>query len=354
MMKAGIVGMGVMGSSLALALHQAGWEVSLFDQGSGDNNCSLAAAGLLTPFSELDKAHPLIIDLGQESIQSCWPRMIESLSDPIYFERSGTMILSHPQDQAEWNLYSRRLLIQCEVGSLDYQSLVHDDLIALEPELSKFDTGYYFPQEAHIDSQSLIKSLKNHLQEQGVKFFFNTPISSIEARLIISPSSSYKFDWVFDCRGLGAQSVFSDLRPVRGELMALHAPDVHLNRPIRLLHPRYSLYIVPRPGDIYLVGASEIEAEDYSPISVRTTLELLTAAYYVHPGFIEARLINTVTHCRPTLSTHLPKIRYEDGLVSINGLYRHGYLIAPALAEEVLRGINTQCQRLDYPTIWEF
>lgn len=172
--------------------------------------------------------------------------------------------------------------------------------------------------------------------------------------MIISSSRSYQFDWVFDCRGLGAQSVFSDLRPVRGELIALHAPDVHLNRPIRLLHPRYSLYIVPRPGDIYLIGASEIEAEDYSPISVRTTLELLTAAYYVHPGFIEARLINTVTHCRPTLSTHLPRIQYEDGLVSINGLYRHGYLIAPALAEEVLRGINTQCQRLDYPTIWEF
>ncbi|WP_342219634.1 FAD-dependent oxidoreductase [Rickettsiella endosymbiont of Miltochrista miniata] len=73
MMQAGIVGMGIMGRLLALALHNLGWQVTLFDDQQGDSNCSSAAAGLLTPFSECDKADRVIFQLGQESVTSYWP-----------------------------------------------------------------------------------------------------------------------------------------------------------------------------------------------------------------------------------------------------------------------------------------
>ena len=69
--------------------------------------------------------------------------------------------------------------------------------------------------------------------------------------------------------------------------------------------------------------------------------KLLSAIYYLHPGFSEARIIKTVTHCRPTLPHHLPQIKYQAGLLAVNGLYRHGYLIAPALAKEVLKFLHT-------------
>ena len=352
-MQAGIVGMGIMGRVLALALHNAGWHVTLFDQNTGDDNCSVAAAGLLTPLSELDKADQLIFHLGQESIRQCWPRILAQLPEHIYFQQSGSLVLSHPTDQAEWNHFSRRIASQLVQGDLNCRQLSSEAVIQLEPDLAKFETAYYFPDEAHIDCQSLMPVLKTYLEAKGIKCFTNTPVLSLEPRLIVTKSTSHTFDIVFDCRGLGAHSVFTDLRALRGELIWLHAPDVQLQRPIRLLHPRYSLYIVPRPNNTYLIGASEVEAEDYSSISVRTTLELLTAAYYVHAGFAEARVIKTVTHSRPTLSNHLPRIRFMDGLIAINGLYRHGYLIAPALAEEVLRGLKSNDQHLYYPTIWE-
>jgi len=352
-MQAGIVGMGIMGRLLALALHHAGWQVTLFDQDSGDLNCSLAAAGLLTPFSELDKADLLIFHLGQESIQQFWPQIVGQLSEQIYFQQSGSLVLSHPQDQAEWTHFSRRISTQLDQNDVNFQVLSNRAVIELEPELSKFETAYYFPEEAHIDCQSLMPTLKLYVEAQGVRCLTNSPVLSLEPRRIATNSESYEFDMVFDCRGLGARSVFTDLRSLRGELIWLHAPDVQLQRPIRLLHPRYSLYIVPRPGNIYLIGASEIESDDSGPISVRTALELLTAAYYVHAGFSDARIVKTVTHCRPTLSSHLPSIKLMDGLIAINGLYRHGYLIAPALAEEVLRGLKTNYQQVFYPTIWE-
>lgn len=149
----------------------------------------------------------------------------------------------------------------------------------------------------------------------------------------MSSSETYKFDVVCDCRGLGARDLFPDLRGVRGELIYLHAPEVEIIRPIRLIHPRYRLYIVPRPNNVYIIGASEIESEEMSPISVRTTLELLSAAYSVHPGFAEARITGSSVNCRPAFSDNLPRISYREGLLSINGLYRHGFLLAPILAE---------------------
>lgn len=163
----------------------------------------------------------------------------------------------------------------------------------------------------------------------------------------------HQFDLVLDCRGMGAKDIFADLRGVRGELIWLHAADVFIARPIRFLHPRYNLYIVPRPEQIYLIGASEIEANDTTPISVHTTLELLTAAYCVHANFGEARIIKTVTHCRPTLTDHLPKIKYADGFLAVNGLSRHGFLLAPALAMEVMRWIEAGISAVCYPQLWE-
>lgn len=350
-MQAGVVGMGIMGRLLALALHNAGWQVSLFDEHQTDNNCSSTAAGLLTPFSECDKADSLICRLGQESV-SYWPNILKQFTESIYFQQAGCIVIHHPHDKAEWQHFSRR--IRSKLLAEDYyQHLSKTSLIELEPELDKFATGYYFPDEAQIDCQSVMNSLKNYLQSQGITFFYNTPVTSLTARQIETQNKTYQFDFAFDCRGMGARTVFSDLRAVRGELMHLYAPEVQLHRPIRFLHPRYSLYIVPRPGNTYLIGASEIEAEDYSLISVRTSLELLTAAYYIHPGFAEARIIETRTHCRPTLASHLPCIYYTEGLIAVNGLYRHGYLIAPALAEEILCGIKTNRQDIHYPELWK-
>ena len=172
-------------------------------------------------------------------------------------------------------------------------------------------------------------------------------------RKIILKDRSENFDLTFDCRGLGAKCHFPELRGVRGEIIWLYAPDINISRPIRLLHPRYSLYIVPRPGQRYIVGASEIESNDLGEISVRSALELLTAAYAVHPGFSEARILKTMTHCRPTLNDNNPKIKYADGFIGVNGLFRHGYLISPTLVADILSWLEGGISALKYPQLWE-
>jgi len=93
---------------------------------------------------------------------------------------------------------------------------------------------------------------------------------------------------------------------------------------------------VPRPGDLVVVGASEIESEDRSPVSLRSTLELLSAAHSVIPELAEARVVHSESNLRPTLPDNLPLLSREHGITRINGLYRHGWLIAPAVVEEAL------------------
>src|SRR6218665_3299629 len=132
------------------------------------------------------------------------------------------------------------------------------------------------------------------------------------------------------------------LRGVRGEGAGGHAPDVTPQRPTRLVHPRYPIYIAPKQDHLFVIGATEIESDELAPVSVRSTLELLSAAYAVHPGFAEGRILELAAQCRPTLADNLPAIRQpRKGLLQINGLYRHGFMIAPALLDVTLQLLHT-------------
>jgi glycine oxidase len=354
-MKAGIAGAGVLGRLLALRLLQAGWSVTVFDDNAATegNNCSMAAAGLLTPITELERNDPLIFALGQASLASYWPAILRQLEQPIYFQALGSLVLAHPRDFAELTRFIGRVAEKLPPNNLHYQPVSAAEIAALEPDLTQFNQGYYFPLEGNLDNQTLLCVLGNFLRRAGVQWYVGTAVQQLRPNQIFTAEKEHTFDWVFDCRGLGAKAHFPELRGVRGELLWLQAPTVRIRRPVRLLNPRYSLYIAPRPDDIYIVGASEIESEDQSPIAVRTVLELLSSACYLHSGFSEARLIKTCAQLRPTLADNLPKIKVARQLIAVNGLYRHGFLIAPALVEEIYQYIEGGAAACQYSSLWE-
>lgn len=357
-MNIGIVGAGIIGRLLAFTLVNKGHQISLYDENddNGYASCSMAAAGMLAPIAELVKSKRVIYEMGMEALDEHWPKLLASFKRAIYFQRKGSYVVAHPNDHAELTHFIS--IINNKINTNDnqiiYQKLTNNELDAHEPSLTKFNEAYYFPDEGQIDNQSLMHALRNELIQKDIQWHANTRVIDINENVISTASNTTTYDLVFDCRGLGAAEEFHDLQAVRGELIWLHAPEVSIQHPVRFMHPRYGLYIVPRPDNIFLIGASEIYANDYSPISVRSMLELLTSAYYLNPAFAEARIIKTVAHCRPAFTDHLPKIICKPGCIAVNGLYRHGFLIAPTLVNEMIKWLENGSVSLDYPQLWEF
>lgn len=156
-----------------------------------------------------------------------------------------------------------------------------------------FHQGLYLPCEGQLDNQAFYQSSTTTLLKQGVEI--NYGVHCDEAK---KAQLSQSYDWVIDCRGLGAKVKCEGLRGVRGEVARIYAPEVTLTRPVRLMHPRYPIYIAPKPDHQFVIGATEIESQDSAEITVRSTLELLSAAYSVHRGFAEARVLSLLAGLR--------------------------------------------------------
>lgn len=324
-----VLGGGLCGRLVAWRLAGAGHQVALYERGdaAGSSAAAWVAAAMLAPLAEAAVAEPLIVELGAASLDE-WPRILAQLPEPVFFQRNGTLVVWHRADRAEASLFERRMRANAPAALLADGGLAVLDgrtLAAAEPALAgRFGAGWLLPREGQLDNRQVLSALAAGLAARGVKTYWNTSVDDSApppARVTI------------DCRGLGAKPALPALRGIRGEVARVKAPGIGLTRPVRLLHPRYPLYVAPKEDDLYVIGATEIEGEDQSPVSVRSALELLSAAFAVHPGFGEARILELNTQCRPTLPDHRPAIIWDGGrTLRVNGLYRHGYMIAPEVS----------------------
>jgi len=349
-MKLGIAGAGLLGRLLALLLSRNGHTVDVFDPAPGPDARGAAgwtAAGMLSPTAELESADMNVFDYGVRSI-GLWSEIIPTLARPVAFSRAGSLLLAHRPDAGSAQRMIR-LLDQKAPAPHRPQAISMADLSALEPDVRGPSLAWLLPHEGQLHTVQAMAALHASATD-AVAWHWGRPVSGLAAHTIQADGQSHRFDRVFDVRGTGARSAepagqaarlsCQNVRGVRGEIFWLHAPGVRLNRPIRLLHPRHRVYLVPRPDDIVVVGASEIESEDRSPVSLRSTVELLAAAHSVVPALAEARLVHAETNLRPALADNLPRIEHEAGLTRINGLFRHGWLIAPAIVEKALSALD--------------
>ncbi|SPJ27061.1 FAD-dependent oxidoreductase [Falsiruegeria mediterranea] len=302
-----VIGAGVAGLAVATELVARGATVDVYDPAGppGPHGCSWWAGGMLAPWCEYENAEEPVLRLGQEAI-GWW-------ADKTDVTFAGTLVVANARDLPDLRRFSRRTEGFTDVG--------RGEIAQLEPDLAAFGKGLYFEKEAHLDPRKALADLHAGLVEKRVTFH------QTEA-----PEGLGK---AIDCRGLSARDFLTDLRGVKGEMLVIRAPDVALTRPVRLLHPRLPLYIVPRGDGVYMLGATMIESEDSGRITARSMLELLSSAYALNPAFGEAEVLEIGVDLRPAFPDNLPRIRRIGGRVYANGLYRHGYLLAPAVARGV-------------------
>ena len=337
-MHIGIAGAGLLGRLLALVLSTKGHRVEVFDpardagprETSGSEAAAWTAAGMLSPVAELDRGNEDVFRLG---LRSCalWPGIAQALGLPGVVHFDGSLLVAHRSDAGA----AQRLvgLLQAKADAQHQpEALSVDALAALEPCVHGPSLAWLLPCEGYVEVHNTLHALHTHAARQGVQWHWGRAATHAESGALVAGERRV-FDYVFDVRGLGARPQLP-VRGVRGEIFLLHAPEVSLSRPLRLMHPRHSVYIVPRPDRYFVVGASEIESEDRSSVSLRSTLELLSAAHSAIPALAEARVVHTESNLRPALPDNLPLLQHSGACTRINGLYRHGWLLAPALVEQ--------------------
>lgn len=312
-MRVAVIGAGVAGLVTALELAERGIAVEVFERSAalGEQACSWAAGGMLAPWCERESAEEAVVTSGRQALD-WWPRHYPGTV------LQGTLVLAPARDAGELTRFAAR--------TSGFERLDGDGVAALEPDLAgRFRQGLFFAQEAHLDPRRAMVALAEALQEAGVPIHYG-----VEA-----DETALDADRVVDCRGLSARDRIDGLRGVRGEMLVLRTDEIRLSRPIRLLHPRIPLYVVPRADGHFMIGATMIESDDRRRVSARSAIELLSAAYALHPAFGEAEIVELHADVRPAFPDNLPDIVEDGRVLRFNGLFRHGFLLSPALAGQV-------------------
>ena len=305
-----IKGAGVAGLATAWQLYRHGFDVTISESRERAGlGASGFAGGMLAPWCERESAEEEVLALGRLAAD-WWEAAL-----PGHVHRKGTLVVAAGRDAGELERFAGR--------TSGWEWLDEPAIAALEPDLAgRFRRALFFREEAHLDPRQALAALTASLEEARMRFLF------------CAGGKAGGHDRVIDCTGAARIGRLPGLRGVRGEMLYLQSDEISLSRPVRLLHPRFPVYIVPRGNGLFMVGATMIETDFKGPISARSLMELLNAAYALHPAFAEAAVIETDAGIRPAFPDNLPRVTREGGTVFVNGLYRHGFLLAPAMAEK--------------------
>ncbi len=309
-----IVGAGILGLWQALTLARTGHRVRLLEASADPfaQTASRYAGAMLAPDCEAEAAPEVVRQFGHDGLK-LWRATYPHLSE------AGTLVVASARDRSELNRFARL------TGG--HRALEAKDIAELEPDLAdRFAAALFFCDEAHMATPHAMAFLLEVARKAGAEVVLGAAanIGDIEGIVV-------------DCRGMAACRDLSALRGVRGEQLVVHAPDVTLARPVRLLHPRHPLYVVPWSGHRFMIGATVIESDDAGPATVRSALELMGNAYALHPGFAEAQILEIGAGLRPAFPDNVPRViaSPDNRIIRVNGAYRHGFLLAPVLAELV-------------------
>ena len=316
--RIGVLGAGVAGLTAAHTFADAGFPVTLHERAPAAGcGCSFYAGGMIAPWCEAESSQPELLELGQFSLRY-WQHTVQVA------QANGSLLVAPARDLPELARFAR--------ASEEHETIDADGIAALEPDLAgRFSRALFFPKEAHLDPRAATAELARRLAAM--------PHVTVRHGTEAEPE---RCDWIVDCRGYAARDRLPDLRGVKGEMLVLFSRDIAFSRPVQLLHPRNPVYIVPRGDGRFMIGATTLENEERGRVRARALLDLIGAAFAVHPAFGEAEVVEIGCDLRPAFPDNMPAVRRDGRRLFINGLYRHGFMAAPALAARALAIVQAE------------
>ena len=347
-----IIGGGVIGLAVARALALRGVrEVLLIERGSLGAEASGAAAGMLAPQAEANRAHEFFYLTCQS--RDMYPAFAAALLDEtgidIELETEGTLYLAFTQHDAEE--LQKRYEWQTKAG-LPIEKLGAEAVRQLEPAINEdVRAALKFPLDTQVENRRLISALTATNERLGVRLETGTAVTSlkIEHDRISGIETSRGFistDAVVIAGGawsslLGAgDKALPQLRikPVRGQMLCFQ-PSLPLSRHV-IYSPRG--YVVPRRDGRLLAGSTTEHAGFEKLVTAAGVQSILASALEISPRIASLSLTDAWAGLRPRAADTLPVLgpcAEIAGVYYATGHYRNGILLAPITGELIAGAI---------------
>lgn len=351
-----VIGGGIIGSSIALRLAQAGLRVFVFDRGPAGGEASSAAAGMVAPLAE-KAGTPPFDDLCRLS-HELYPEFvaeIEALSEQkVNYRRDGTLLLALDDDEArELDGIEADAIARpgpgsgwrpepagrsaCGVERLD-PSAACERVPGLAAEILR--RALFLPGEHWVDNQRLTAAIVEAARRQGVIFHEDTPLDRINVRHGRAESVEAGGELIAAGDIILAAGCWSGTlaatagleiptEPCRGQMI-----ELELAAAVPVVVRAGHGYIVPRAGNIVIVGTTAEYAGFEKTVTAAGLATILQGALRFAPFLAAGRFRRAWAGLRPDTADHLPVLGRSGipGLTLATGHFRNGILLAPVTA----------------------
>ena len=336
-----VIGGGIIGLSLAIALRKRGASVLVVERGEPGHEASHAAAGMLAncgsetpePLRELASASAAMYPEFVHELQD------ESGSSHIDLRDQGTILFLSPEDQK--HLYDENLAAE---------KMIAEQVKDLEPGLVEARYPAVYLKERSVDPRALVTAALKAAKHRRVDVASGSPVTEVlqsngRVEGVHTDRTSYPANAVVNCAGAWAGQVPPHqfpTRPVKGQMLSVvGAPHGALQHVVR----SPEVYLVPRSDGRILIGAT-VEEAGYDKRTVPTTIQRMhQAALQLLPALSQARILEDWAGLRPGTPDDLPILGATSiaGYFVATGHYRDGILLAPATAHvmaQVIAGLK--------------
>jgi glycine oxidase len=335
-----VIGGGIIGSSIAVRLAQAGARVSIFDRGEPGREASSAAAGMIAPQAEGPKPEAFAELCGAS--YSLYPEFVAEMEDlsgiAAGYHRAGSLLLALDDAQAqeldETEAETRR-------RGLAVERLDADAVRRCVPGLGEgIRRGLLLPGDHWVDNERLTEGVLEAARRLGVTIHANATVCSLSARnhrieSIKTDTAAFRaaeFVLAAGCwSGVVAASAGLEVPtvPCRGQMLEFEAPS-QLSMVVRA----GDHYLVPRAGGRILVGTTADYVGFEKAVTAEGLASILSGALRLAPFLGKLRFRRAWAGLRPDTADHLPilgRARLENVTLA-TGHFRNGILLAPFTA----------------------
>jgi glycine oxidase len=386
-----VTGGGVIGLSIAWRAAQRGFSVTLVDPSPGQG-ASYAAAGMLTPVSEAAYTEKELFALGAASLGR-YPAFAAELAvasgEPASFRTAGTLQIGYDADDLA--VIDELHALQDSLG-VPGQRLTARECRRLEPMLDPSVRGGLLAEaDGSVDPRQLTRALLAATERAGVRLIrqpvegiltgpgdggpsdggpgdggpgdglgtgpragagdgTDQPGSERAGGVRLADGSTITADWTVLAAGWNSAAIeglpadcVPPVRPVKGQVARLRAPDGFLRRTVRGIVRGSSVYLVPRDNGELVLGATQEDLGPDTRVTAGGLWELLRDARALVPGITELEFTEAVARLRPGTPDNAPVLGpcRMAGLVLATGHFRNGVLLTPVTADIIIGYLET-------------